>query len=104
MFLTFPWELCTVAVYFPFTSSHLVVASFSKGYLRVLRKSRVSGWHSPITSFPQRLRLCYNRFLVVVVVVEGGEVMYFIATCGNVCVQTLLIIPASRECEIPVAS
>lgn len=34
----------------------------------------------------------------------GGEVMYFIATCGNVSVQTLLIFPASRECEIPVAS
>lgn len=33
----------------------------------------------------------------------GGEVMYFIATCGNVAVQTL-IIPASCECGIPVAS
>lgn len=34
----------------------------------------------------------------------GGEVMRFIATRGNVSIQTLLIIPASRECQFPAAS
>lgn len=69
MFPTFPWEPRTVVVYFHFTASHLIVACFSKGYLWVLCKSCVLCWHSPITSFPHRLCLCYNRFVVMVVVV-----------------------------------
>lgn len=72
-----------------------IISPFSAGYLRVLRKSCGLCCLSPITSFPHRLCLRYNRSLV------GGGVNT--ATRGNVSIQTLLIIPASCECEIPVA-
>lgn len=53
MFPTFPWEPRTVVVYFHLTASHLIVASFIKGYLRVLRKSFVLTFsHYIISSSP----------------------------------------------------